>query len=163
MSAALLPMQNVMMITIFQLAHLWKELDLPMQKQMPMGFLLQPDLEIVDFEDPRSRQALFKNPYMVYSAEDLAVLEDSAKRERFVEIYRDCLCPRYREFAEAKSAYGHLLDEPPVAAYQMFGGMPWSGLGRYTIDQFCAYSDAFAPILKRWEAGASLPLQQHLP
>ena len=60
--------------------------------------------------------ALKGSPYKKYSPADIALLEDPAKRQLYIEAHTSCIAPRYRDVATILSSKSALM-EPPPASY----------------------------------------------
>jgi hypothetical protein len=54
-----------------------------------------------------------ESPYKKYSPADIALLEDPAKRQLYIEAYTGCIAPRYREVAVTLSTKSALMEQPP--------------------------------------------------
>jgi hypothetical protein len=126
-------------------------------------FRLWPHIEVMDRDLAVNRNLLntFKGSvYSKYSPAEIALLEDPAKRQIYIEAYTGCMAPCYREVATILTTKGHLLQRPPptfldgifpdgVADWTKFlgGSLIWLQF------EMCAFADAWAPLERRWEAG----------
>jgi hypothetical protein len=97
-------------------------------------------------------------PFWSYGPEDLAVLEDSLKLQRYVEVYTDAIAPSLRAFADLAIRKQHLCDFPDnkvMAKVFILSGLDWSTVdnGANQLINYAVYADAWAPLLKRFAAG----------
>ena len=54
-----------------------------------------------------------ESPYKKYSPADIALLENPAKRQLYMETHTGCIAPRHREVAAILSAKTALMEQPP--------------------------------------------------
>jgi hypothetical protein len=123
-------------------------------------FALWPHLETWtrDF-GPKKFAALKGSPYKKYSPADIALLEDPAKRQLYIEAHTSCIAPRYREVAAILSTKSALMEPPPSsyldAAYPA-DGVDWTKFSQgslsTTMVDMGAFTHAWAPLERRWEA-----------
>jgi hypothetical protein len=77
-------------------------------------FALWPHVEVWTRDWGSKMAKTFKgSPYKKVSPGDMALLEDPAKRQIYIEAHTDCMAPCYREVATILSTKGHLLERPP--------------------------------------------------
>ena len=126
-------------------------------------FTLWPHLEVWNralIGTPVHLKAFKGSPYKKYSPADIALLEDPAKRQLYIEAHTGGIAPCYREIAAIFMTKGHLLQRPPAAFLDRVfpdGVADWTKFlaGSLNILQFDmgAFADAWAPLERRWEAG----------
>ena len=103
------------------------------------------------------------SPYKKYSPADLAVLEDPAKRQIYIEAHAGCIAPRYRDVAAILSTKSALMEPPPPSFLDgpyPDAGFDWTKFssGSLSLHMFDmgAFARAWAPLERRWEVeGAS--------
>jgi hypothetical protein len=126
-------------------------------------FALWPHLEIHTRDySPKMLTALKGSPYEKYSPTDIALLEDPAKRQLYIEAHTGCIAPRYREVATILSTKSALIENPPTSyLHNVFpaDGIDWTkfsagSLSRHMTDM-SAFAHAWAPLERRWEAGGA--------
>jgi hypothetical protein len=103
--------------------------------------------------------AIKGSPYKKYSPADIALLEDPAKRQLYIEAHASCIAPRYREVAAILSFKSALMENPPPS--YLDGAFPADGvdwtkvsggsLTNHMLDMG-AFAHAWAPLERRWEA-----------
>ena len=130
-------------------------------------FALWPHLEVHtrDFS-PKLLATLKGSPYMKYSPADLALLEDPAKRQVYIEAHTSCIAPRYREAAAILSTKAALMEPPPPSyldGVYPAAGIDWTkfslGTLSYHMFDMAAFAHAWAPLERRWEAeGAAVAI-----
>jgi hypothetical protein len=130
-------------------------------------FARWPHLEVFtrDF-NPKTRAALKGSPYKKYSPADLALLEDSAKRQIYIEAHTSCIAPRYRDIAVILSTKSALMENPPASyldGVHPAGVTDWTkfsaGSLSYHMYDMAAFAHAWAPLERRWEAeGAAVAM-----
>jgi hypothetical protein len=130
-------------------------------------FALWPHLEVHtrDF-NPKYFGTLKGSPYKKYSPADLALLEDPAKRQVYIESHAGCIAPRYREVATILSTKSALMENPPPS--YLDGVYPadeidWTKFSGATLSMHMidmgAFAHAWAPLERRWEAdGAAVAM-----
>jgi hypothetical protein len=126
-------------------------------------FALSPHIEVLNRDrSPMYFAALKGSPYKKYSPADIALLEDPAKRQVYIEAHAGCIAPRYRELAAILSTKSALM-EPPPASY-LDGVFPdgvadWTKFSGWTLSwhmmDMGAFAHAWAPLERRWEAGGA--------
>jgi hypothetical protein len=57
------------------------------------------------------------SPYKKYSLADIALLEDPAKHQFYMEAHTRCIAPRYREVAAIFSTKSALIENPPPSYF----------------------------------------------
>jgi hypothetical protein len=134
-------------------------------------FALWPHVEVWsrDFS-PKMIAASKGSPYKKYSPADIALLEDPAKRQIYIEAYASCIAPHYREVAAILSTKGHLIQRPPAAildAQFPDGVADWTkflcGSLIWMQWEMIAFADAWAPLERRWDAGDFSRMQPAQP
>ena len=136
-------------------------------------FALWPHVEVWnrDFGGNPTVLKTFKgSPYKKYSPADIALLEDPAKRQIYIEALTDSVAPCWREVATILATKGHLLQRPPPALLDRIfpdGIADWTKFSMGTLNtlQFDmgAFADAWAPLERRWEAGDFSRMQPAQP
>jgi hypothetical protein len=108
---------------------------------------------------PKLFAALKGSPYQKYSPADIALLEDSAKRQIYIEAHTGCIAPRYREIAAILSTKSALIENPPPSYLDSVfpaDGVDWTkfsaGSLSYHMFDMAAFAHAWAPLERRWEA-----------
>jgi hypothetical protein len=130
-------------------------------------FAMWPHLEVLtrDFS-PKWFAAVRGSPYKKYSTADLALLEDPAKRQIYIEAHASCIAPRYREAAAILSTKTALMENPPTSyldGVYPADGIDWTkfsgGTLAYHKVDMAAFAHAWAPLERRWEAeGAAVAM-----
>ena len=126
-------------------------------------FALWPHLEVFTRDwSPKSLAALKGSPYKKYSPADLALLEDPAKRQVYIEAHTSCIAPRYREIVAILSTKSALMENPPASHLDgVFpaDGIDWTKFSSGTLSvhmyDMAAFAHAWAPLERRWEAGGA--------
>jgi hypothetical protein len=126
-------------------------------------FALWPHVEVLTRDwSPKWFAALKGSPYKKYSPADIALLEDPAKRQVYIEAHTGCIAPCYREVTAILSTKSALM-EPPPPSY-LDGVYPADGVGwtkfsggtlSYPMFDMGAFAQAWAPLERRWEAGGA--------
>jgi hypothetical protein len=123
-------------------------------------FALWPHHEVYTRDySPKLLAAMKGSPYKKYSPADIALLEDPAKRQVYMEAHAGCIAPRYREVAAILSTKSALM-EPPPASYldgvYPADGVSWTKFSAGTLSSYmydmAAFAHAWAPLERRWEA-----------
>jgi hypothetical protein len=110
--------------------------------------------------------ALKGSPYRKYSPADLALLEDPAKRQIYIEAHTGCIAPRYRDVAAILSPKSALIENPPPSyldGVYPADGIDWTKFSAGTLSfhmfDMCTFAHAWAPLERRWEAeGAAVAM-----
>jgi hypothetical protein len=135
-----------------------------MGREFVAPLALWPHIELWNRDfGPKWLAALKGSPYRKYSPSDIALLEDPAKRQVYIEAHTDCIVPRYREVATILSTKSTLMETPPASYLDgVFpaDGVDWTKfftgtLGTPMLDM-AAFAYAWAPLERRWEAGGAL-------
>jgi hypothetical protein len=99
------------------------------------------------------------SPDKKYSPADLALLEDPAKRQIYIEAHAGCIAPRYREIATILSTKSALMENPPPSyldGVYPADGIDWTkfsaGSLSYHMYDMAAFAHAWVPLERRWEA-----------
>jgi hypothetical protein len=126
-------------------------------------FALWPHLEVYSRDwSPKCLAALKGSPDKKYGPADIALLEDPAKRQVYIEAHAGCIAPRYRDIAAILSTKSALM-EPPPASYLdgVFpaDGVDWTkfsggSLSNHMYDMG-AFAHAWAPLEQRWQVGGA--------
>jgi hypothetical protein len=131
-------------------------------------FALWPHLEVLTRAWSSKMFATLKgSPYKKYSPADIALLEDPAKRQVYIEAHASCIAPCYREIAAMLSTKSALMEPPPgtyldvlfptgVADWTKFSG----GSLSYHMLDMATFVHAWAPLERRWEA-EGVPVPTH--
>jgi hypothetical protein len=123
-------------------------------------FALWPHVEVLtrDFS-PKMLAATKGSPYKKYSPADLALLEDPAKRQIYIEAHASCIAPRYRDVAAILSTKSALIENPPPSFLDGVypdAGVDWTkfsdGTLSYPMHDLGTFAHAWAPLERRWEA-----------
>jgi hypothetical protein len=125
-------------------------------------FALWPHLEVYT-RDAGPKESPFKrSPYKKYSLADIALLEDPAKRQLYMEAHTGCIAPRYRDIAVILSTKSALMENPPASYLDgVFpdGVADWTKFSGYTLSfhmfDMAAFAHAWAPLERRGEAGGA--------
>jgi hypothetical protein len=132
-------------------------------------FALWPHLEVWTRDwSPKMLAALKGSAYQKYSPADIALLEDPAKRQVYIEAHTSCIAPRYRDVAAILSTKSALMELPPASyldGIYSADGVDWtksSGgtLAHHMIDM-AAFARAWAPLERRWEAAGAAVAMCH--
>jgi hypothetical protein len=123
-------------------------------------FALWPHLEVHTRDHrPKLFAALKGSPYKKYSPADVALLEDPAKRQIYIEAHTSCIAPRYREVAAILSTKSALMENPPTSyldGVYPADGINWAKFSGGTLSfhmfDMGAFAHAWAPLERRWEA-----------
>ena len=135
-----------------------------------LPFALWPHLEVHTRDrNPKYFAALKGSPYKTYSPADLALLEDPAKCQVYIEAHASCIAPCYREMAVILSTKSALMENPPPSYLNgVFpaDGIDWtkfsSGTLSYHMFDMGAFAHAWAPLERRWEAGGAPAIMREL-
>jgi hypothetical protein len=129
---------------------------------------LWPHIEVVTRDwSPKMLAAHKVSPYKKYSPADIALLEDPAKRQLYIEAHTSCIAPRYREVAAILANKSALMEQPPPSFLDgVFpDGLDWtkflSGTLSYPMLDMGAFAHAWAPLERRWEAGGAPVVVMH--
>jgi hypothetical protein len=123
-------------------------------------FALWPHLEVITYDFiPKWFAALKGSPYKKYSPADIALLEDPAKRQVYIEAHASCIAPRYRDITAILSTKSALMEPPPPSyldGVYPADGIDWTkfsggSLSHHMLDM-AAFAHAWAPLERRWEA-----------
>jgi hypothetical protein len=131
-------------------------------------FALWPHLEVITRAlSPKFFAALKGSPYKKYSPADLALLEDPAKRQIYIEAHAGCIVPSYREIAAILSTKTALMEPPPPShldGVYTADEIDWTKFSGGTLSfhmfDMSAFAHAWAPLERRWEAGGA-PILMH--
>jgi hypothetical protein len=123
-------------------------------------FALWPHLEVWTHAfGPKMLAATKGSPYKKYSPADIALLEDPAKRQVYIEAHTSCMAPRWREIAVILSTKSALIENPPPSyldGVYPADGVDWTKITQGTLSyhmfDMAAFADAWAPLERRWEA-----------
>jgi hypothetical protein len=127
-------------------------------------FALSPHLEVHTHDySPKVFAAYKGSPYKKYSPADIALLEDPAKRQLYMEAHAGCIAPRYREIAAILSTKSALMEPPPPSYLDGVypdGVADWTKFSARSLSihmlDMAAFVHAWAPLERRWEVeGAS--------
>ena len=126
-------------------------------------FALWPHLEVHTRDySPKYYAALKGSPYKKYSPADIALLEDPAKRQLYIEAHASCIAPHYREVAAILSTKSALMENPPASYLDgVFpdGVADWTKFSIGTLSSHMvdmgAFAHAWAPLERRWESGGA--------
>jgi hypothetical protein len=126
-------------------------------------FTLWPHVEVLTRDWSPKYIAAFKgSPYKKYGPADIALLEDPAKRQVYIEAHANCIAPRYREVAVILATNSALVEPPPPSYLDgVFSadGMDWTkfsmGTLSFHMNDMAAFAQAWAPLERRWEAGGA--------
>jgi hypothetical protein len=130
-------------------------------------FAFWPHLEVFTRDHPPKSLATLKgSPYKKYSPEDIALLEDPAKRQVYIEAHASCIAPRYRDIAAILSTKSALMEPPPPSYLDGIypaGVTDWTKFSGGTLSMhmfdMAAFAHAWAPLERRWEAeGAAVAM-----
>jgi hypothetical protein len=108
---------------------------------------------------PKHFAASKGSAYKKYSPADIALLEDPAKRQVYIEAHASCIAPRYREVATILATKSALMEPPPPSYLDGVFRLPnkFSGgsLSLHMAD-LAAFAHAWTPLERRWEAEGAL-------
>jgi hypothetical protein len=97
--------------------------------------------------------------YKKYSPADIALLEDPAKRQLYIEAYTSCIAPRWRDVAAILSTKSALMENPPASFFDGVypaNGVDWTKFSGGTLSfhmfDMGAFVHAWAPRERRGEA-----------
>jgi hypothetical protein len=174
---ALFPMTNRIVVGSRDEDGLQYELDLPIgkkwhrDKQFVRPLKLWPHAVVLGPVGPEFMGVWSATPFFSYEPEDLVVLaDDDAKKERFVEAFRDCILPQYRAWSDLFVQFRHLLDLPAVELLMKpfaATGIDWPAFIQGSLAsvgyQLMQYVGAWTPILKRWANADFSVMQPAIP
>jgi hypothetical protein len=123
-------------------------------------FALWPHVEVCTHDWSPKFFTVFKgSPYRKYSRADIALLEDPAKRQLYIEAHTSCIAPRYRDVAAILATKSALIEQPPPSyldGVYPADGVDWtkfsSGTLSFHMSDMAAFAHAWAPLERRWEA-----------
>jgi hypothetical protein len=126
-------------------------------------FALWPHVEVWNRDwSPKHLAAFQGSPYQKYSPTDLALLEDPAKRQVYIEAHAGCIAPRYREVAAILATKTALMEPPPPSFLDVAfpaDGIDWTKFSIGTLSvhmiDMGAFAHAWAPLERRWESGGA--------
>jgi hypothetical protein len=126
-------------------------------------FVLWPHIEVITREyNPKLFTTLKGSPYKKYSPADIALLEDPAKRQVYIDAHTSCIAPRYQEVAVILATKSALMENPPASyldGVYPAGVADWtkfsSGTLSYHMFDMAAFAHAWAPLERRWEVGGA--------
>ena len=129
-------------------------------------FALWPHLEAWTRDySPKFLAMLKGSPYKKYSPADLALLEDPAKRQVYIEAHASCIAPRCRDIAAILSTKSALMEPPPPSyldGVYPAAGIDWTKFSStlsYHMWDMGAFTHAWAPLERRWEVeGAAIAM-----
>jgi hypothetical protein len=130
-------------------------------------FALWPHLEVYTRDwSPKMFATLKGSPYKKYSPADIALLEDPAKRQVYIEAHTSCIAPRYRDIAAILETKSALMENPPpsyLGGVFLAAGIDWTkfsgGTLSYHMFDMGAFAHTWAPLERRWEAeGAAVAM-----
>jgi hypothetical protein len=124
-------------------------------------FVLWPHVEVLARDwSPKFLAAHKGSPYKKYSPADIALLEDPAKRQLYIEAHVGCIAPRWREITAIMSTKSALMEPPPPShldGVYAHAGVDWTKFSGGTLSfhlvDIGAFAHAWAPLERRWEAG----------
>jgi hypothetical protein len=131
-------------------------------------FALWPHLEVYTRDiGPKFFATLKGSPYKKYSPADIALLEDPAKRQVYIEAHTSCIAPRHRDVAAILTTKSALIELPPVSFLDGLypdGVADWTkfsaGALSWPLHDMGGFAHAWAPLERRWEAGGA-PILMH--
>ena len=106
----------------FELADIWGN-------DFMRPFKLWPHIEVWNrgtFGSGAHIKTFQGSPYSKFSPADIALLEDPAKRQIYIEAHTGCMAPCWREVATILATKAHLLQRPPAAFLDRFPRTCWS-------------------------------------
>jgi hypothetical protein len=158
------PVNAMVMQADFCVVYMQRELGFELNNvwgfEFVRPFALSPHVEVHTRDySPKFLATLKGSPYKKYSPADLALLEDPAKRQVYIEAHVSCIAPRYRDIAAILSTKSALMEPPPpsyldgVYPAARIDWTKFSGgtLSHHMIDMG-AFAHAWAPLERRWEA-----------
>ena len=145
--------------TIYMQRELGFEINDIWDYEFVQPFALWPHLEVFTRDFSSKFNATLKgSPYKKYTPADIALLEDPAKRQLYVEAHTSCIAPRYREIAAILSTKSALMESPPVSYLDgVFpaDGVDWAKFSALSLSSHIldmgAFGLAWAPLERRWE------------
>ena len=127
-------------------------------------FVLWPHIEVLTHDaSPKMLAVMNGSPYLKYSPADIALLDDPAKCQVYIEAHAGCIAPRYCEIATILSTKSALM-EPPAPSFldslYPHGVANWTRFSQGTLLahmlDMAAFAHAWPPLAQRWEVeGAS--------
>ena len=130
-------------------------------------FALWPHLEVHTRDwSPKLLAAIKGSPYKKYSPADIALLEDPAKRQLYIDAHAGCIAPRWREITTILSTKSALMEQPPPSyldGVYPADGVDWTKFSGGTLSHHMldmgVFAHAWAPLERRWEAeGAAVAM-----
>jgi hypothetical protein len=126
-------------------------------------FARWPHLEVHTRDySPAWYAALKGSPYKKFSPADIALLEDPAKRQVYIEAHASCIAPRYREVAAILSTKTALVENPPASyldGVYSHAAIDWTKFSAGSLSAHMqdmgAFAHAWMPLERRWEAGGA--------
>ena len=92
----------------------------------------------------------------------IALLEDPATRQIYIEAHASCIAPRYREVAAILATKSALMENPPPSyldGVYPIDGVNWAkfsaGTLSYYMTDMAAFAHAWAPLERRWDTGGA--------
>jgi hypothetical protein len=133
-------------------------------------FALWPHLEVLNRNmTPKWFAAIKGSPYKKYSPADIALLEDPAKRQIYIEAHTSCIAPRYRDVAAILATKSALMENPPPSYLDVIfpaDGIDWTKFSSGTLSHhmypMAAFAHVWASLERRWEVGGALAIR-HMP
>ena len=177
MAEALVPLNHLFERPVVCMAYMERELGFEITDIWGVDFVrpfaLWPHVEVWNRDfggNPTLLKTMKGSPYKKYSPADIALLEDPAKRQLYIEAHAGCMAPRWREVATILATKGHLLQRPPPALLDRIfpdGIADWTKFCMGTLISLQydmgAFADAWAPLERRWEAGDFSRMQPAQP
>jgi hypothetical protein len=162
------PVQVMLIQADFCVIYMARELGFESKEIMGLEFVrpfaLWPHIEVHTRDmSPKVFAASKGSPYKKYSPADIALLEDPAKRQVYIEAHAGCIAPRYRDIAVILATKSALMEPPPPSyldAVYPDGVTDWATFSGGTLSMhmidMAAFAHAWAPLEHRWEVeGAS--------
>jgi hypothetical protein len=131
-------------------------------------FALRPHLEVTTHDfSPKILAVVKGSPYKKYSAADVALLDDPAKRQLYIEAHAGCIVPCWREVAAILLTKSALMEQtPPSYLDGAFSadGVDWTKFSAGSLSvhmqDMGAFAHAWGPLERRWEAGGALAIMR---
>ena len=135
-------------------------------------FALWPHIEVLTHDaSPKMLAVMNGSPYLKYSPADIALLDDPAKCQVYIEAHAGCIAPRYCEIATILSTKSALMEPPPPS---FFDGVYPDGVADWTkfsagslsnhMYDMGTFAHAWTPLERRWEDGgvqANIIIPEH--
>jgi hypothetical protein len=120
-------------------------------------FALWPHIEVLNRDaSPKVLAVMNGSPYLKYSPADIALLEDPAKCQVYIEAHASCIAPRYRDVAVILSTQSALMEPPPPSfldGLYPHGVTDWTKFSQGTLSahmvDMAAFAHAWAPLEQR--------------